>query len=95
MSTEQDLLHRYLFDERHVRGELVQLSDSFNEMLENHNYPAVIKRILGELLSVTSLLTATIKFEGDIKGDEIKGQAWDDEGAHKISVRITRLADLP
>lgn len=66
MSTEQDLLHRYLFDERHVRGELVQLSDSFNEMLENHNYPAVIKRVLGELLSVTSLLTATIKFEGDI-----------------------------
>lgn len=36
-----------------------------------------------------------LKFEGEIEGDEIKGQAWDDEGAHKISFRITRLADLP
>ena len=66
MSIEQDLLHRYIFEQRHVRGELVQLNDSFNQMLENHNYPAVVKRILGELLSVTSLLTATLKFEGDI-----------------------------
>ena len=66
MSIEQDLLHRYIFEQRHVRGELVQLHDSFNQMLENHNYPVVVKRILGELLSVTSLLTATLKFEGDI-----------------------------
>ncbi len=65
-STQPDLLHRYLFEEHHVRGELVQVSDSFSAMLENHNYPDVVKRILGELLAVTSLLTATLKFEGDI-----------------------------
>ncbi len=63
---QPDLLHRYLFEEHHVRGELVQISDSFSGMLENHNYPNVVKRILGELLAATSLLTATIKFEGDI-----------------------------
>lgn len=62
----QDLLHRYLFEKHHVRGELVQVSESFNAMLANHNYPDVVKRILGELLSATSLLTATLKFEGDI-----------------------------
>ena len=63
---QPDLLHRYIFEQRHVRGELVQLSDSFNAMLENHNYPDVVRQVLGELLAVTSLLTATLKFEGDI-----------------------------
>jgi len=62
----QDLLHRYLFEQHHVRGELVQVNESFNAMLANHNYPDVVKRVLGELLSATSLLTATLKFEGDI-----------------------------
>lgn len=63
---QPDLLHRYLFDKYHVRGELVQISDSFTAMLENHDYPNVVKRILGELLSATCLLTATLKFEGEI-----------------------------
>lgn len=62
----KDLLHRYLFEDHHVRGELVQITDAYTEMLKNHNYPSVVKRILGELLSATSLLTATLKFEGDI-----------------------------
>lgn len=62
----QDLLHRYLFEQHHVRGELVQVNESFNSMLANHNYPDVVKQLLGELLSATCLLTATLKFEGDI-----------------------------
>ncbi len=62
----QDLLHRYIFEQHHVRGEIVQMSQSYNAMLENHQYPDVVKQILGELLAITSLLTATIKFEGDI-----------------------------
>lgn len=65
-STSPDLLHRYLFEKHHVRGELVQITDSFDAMLINHDYPVVVKRILGELLAVTSLMTATLKFEGEI-----------------------------
>lgn len=65
-NTNTDLLHRYLFEQYHVRGELVQVNESYNAMLANHNYPDVVKRILGELLSATCLLTATLKFEGDI-----------------------------
>jgi len=62
----QDLLHRYIFEQRHVRGELVQVTDGFSEMLKNHDYPDIVKDILGELLAATCLLTATLKFEGDI-----------------------------
>lgn len=63
---QQDLLHRYLFDKLDVRGELVQIDHAYNEMIANHNYPAPVKALLGELLVATCLLTATLKFEGEI-----------------------------
>ncbi|WP_405602686.1 MULTISPECIES: Hsp33 family molecular chaperone HslO [unclassified Pseudoalteromonas] len=63
---QQDLLHRYLFNELDVRGELVQIESTYNEMIADHNYPAPVKALLGELLVATCLLTATLKFEGEI-----------------------------
>ncbi|AZN34011.1 MULTISPECIES: Hsp33 family molecular chaperone HslO [unclassified Pseudoalteromonas] len=63
---QQDLLHRYLFDKLDVRGELVQIEHAYNEMIANHNYPEPVKALLGELLVATCLLTATLKFEGEI-----------------------------
>ncbi|SFD21472.1 Hsp33 family molecular chaperone HslO [Pseudoalteromonas denitrificans] len=62
----QDLLHRYIFENLDARGELVQLSNTFNEIVKGHNYPESVKTLLGELLAATCLLTATLKFEGDI-----------------------------
>ncbi|NTS75832.1 Hsp33 family molecular chaperone HslO [Catenovulum sp. SM1970] len=62
----QDQLHRYLFENAEVRGEIVQLDETYKTMVENHDYPAHIQTVLGHLLSATSLLTATLKFEGDI-----------------------------
>ena len=63
---QQDLLHRYLFNELDVRGELVQIESAYNEMIADHNYPDPVKALLGELLVATCLLTATLKFEGEI-----------------------------
>ncbi|MDV2857671.1 MULTISPECIES: Hsp33 family molecular chaperone HslO [Oceanimonas] len=61
-----DQLHRYLFDHYQVRGELVQLQQSFQQVLSGQAYPVPVQRLLGELLTATSLLTATLKFEGHI-----------------------------
>jgi molecular chaperone Hsp33 len=61
-----DLLHRYVFDQAHCRGELVQLNSSLNQIFANHQYPLPVKQLLAELMVATSLLTATLKFEGDI-----------------------------
>ena len=61
-----DSLYRFLFQQRNVRGELVQLSDSLDQMLLNHNYPLPVKQLLAELVAATSLLTATLKLDGDI-----------------------------
>jgi len=61
-----NVLNRYLFDDAHARGELVQLSTSYQSIIKNHNYPTAVQELLGELLAATCLLTATLKFEGDI-----------------------------
>lgn len=61
-----DQLLRYTFVEQDVRGELVQLSTSYQRMILGHDYPAPVQRLLGELMAATSLLTATLKFEGHI-----------------------------
>lgn len=61
-----DTLNRYLFNDMHVRGELVQLSKSYQSIIDKHDYPVAVRLLLGELLAATCLLTATLKFEGDI-----------------------------
>lgn len=63
---QHDQLHRYLFENYAVRGELVTVSETWKQILENHDYPQPVKNVLGELLVATSLLTATLKFAGDI-----------------------------
>ncbi|MFR0655656.1 Hsp33 family molecular chaperone HslO [Pantoea sp. SIMBA_079] len=62
----QDQLHRYLFENVAVRGELVNVSHTWHEIVRNHDYAEPVKTLLGELLVATSLLTATLKFDGDI-----------------------------
>ncbi|WP_338560207.1 Hsp33 family molecular chaperone HslO [Erwinia sp. E_sp_B04_7] len=62
----QDQLHRYLFENYAVRGELVTVSDTWREIISGHDYPLPVQKVLGELLVATSLLTATLKFDGDI-----------------------------
>lgn len=66
MNYPTDQLFRYTFSEQDVRGELVQLSQSYQRLIQGHNYPAPVQRLLGELMAVTALLSATLKFEGQI-----------------------------
>lgn len=59
-----DILQRFLFDNAPVRGELVHLHASFQTIMHQHQYPSVIRTILGELLVAASLLCASIKSKG-------------------------------
>lgn len=61
-----DHLFRFIFQNKQVRGELVQISASLQQMLHNHDYPLPVKQLLAQLVVATSLLTATLKFKGDI-----------------------------
>lgn len=64
--SQSDQLLRFLFRERDVRGEVVKVAASLDQMLQNHDYALPVKQLLAELVAATSLLTATLKFEGDI-----------------------------
>ncbi|MDF7666888.1 Hsp33 family molecular chaperone HslO [Orbaceae bacterium ESL0727] len=61
-----DTLNRFLFDNHPVRGEITRLEETYQAILATNNYPVAVQKLLGELLVITSLLTATLKFEGDI-----------------------------
>lgn len=61
-----DQLHRYIFNQANVRGELVQLENSYQTILQNYDYPPIIQALLGELMAATCLMTATLKFEGEV-----------------------------
>lgn len=62
----KDQLNRYIFDNVEVRGEIAQASAAYQDIIKHHDYPAPVRQLLGELLVATSLLTATLKFEGEI-----------------------------
>ncbi|OCG16390.1 Hsp33 family molecular chaperone [Gilliamella sp. wkB292] len=64
--TNMDTLNRFLFDNHAIRGEITHLEQTYQAILDNHTYPVAVQKVLGELLVITSLLTATLKFEGDI-----------------------------
>ena len=61
-----DQLQRFVFDDTDIRGELVRLDQSYQDTLAAHQYPEVVARLLGELLSAVVLLSATLKFEGTL-----------------------------
>lgn len=61
-----DQLHRFLFADAAVRGELVNVSNTLQSIISGHDYPMAVQKLLAEMLVTTSLMTATLKFEGDI-----------------------------
>ena len=63
---QTDQLYRYIFNDLNCRGEFVRLQQSLDSMFANHHYPQPVKKLLSEMMAITTLLTATLKFEGDI-----------------------------
>jgi len=61
-----DLLNRFIFDDCDIRGELVTLDKSYNEILEHNSHPPAIQKLLGEFLAAVGLLSSTLKFDGMI-----------------------------
>lgn len=61
-----DLLHRFIFDDADIRGELVTLGASYRDVLSHNNHPPAIQKLLGEFLAAIGLLSSTLKFDGMI-----------------------------
>lgn len=61
-----DLLHKFLFDHCDIRGEIISLQTSYQEILQNNPYPPAFQKLLGEFLAVVGLLSSTLKMDGKI-----------------------------
>lgn len=62
----QDTLERFIFEQAPVRGEIVQLGAAYQEVLNRHSYPPVLQKLIGELMTAATLLSATLKFDGTL-----------------------------
>ncbi|HZN24351.1 MAG TPA: Hsp33 family molecular chaperone HslO [Burkholderiales bacterium] len=61
-----DTLQRFLFEHAPIRGEVAHLDATWRAVLERHEYPPVLRTVLGELMAAGALLAATLKFDGSI-----------------------------
>ncbi|MEJ7804835.1 MAG: Hsp33 family molecular chaperone HslO [Telluria sp.] len=67
MTTDtKDTLQKFIFDNAAVRGEFVEISDTWREIQQHHAYPAAVKTLLGEMVAAAALLSANLKFNGAI-----------------------------
>jgi molecular chaperone Hsp33 len=62
----KDTLQKFIFDNGAVRGEFVEISDTWQEIQARHSYPPAVKTVLGEMVAAAALLSANLKFNGSI-----------------------------
>lgn len=61
-----DVSQRFLFEEADIRGETVHLQTAYQEILDIHQYPMGVGKLLGEFLAAAVLLSTNLKFEGKL-----------------------------
>ena len=59
-----DRLLKFAFTGTRVRGELVQLGNTWRDMSAHRRYPPAVVRVLGEMVAAAALLATNIKFNG-------------------------------
>lgn len=61
-----DTLQKFMIESSLVRGELVEISDTWQQIQMRRDYPPAVRTMLGEMLSAAALLSANLKFNGSI-----------------------------
>jgi molecular chaperone Hsp33 len=61
-----DQLQKFMFNAAPVRGEIVSLRDTWQEVLARRSYPVPVRNLLGEMMAACALLSANLKFDGTL-----------------------------
>ncbi|AJK47093.1 Hsp33 family molecular chaperone HslO [Burkholderia plantarii] len=61
-----DQLQKFMFNTAPVRGEIVSLRNTWQEVLTRRAYPAPVRNVLGEMMAACALLSANLKFNGTL-----------------------------
>ena len=63
-TNHHDTLQRFVFENTPVRGNLVNLTQTFQQALNQQQLPQGLRSALGELMAASALLAATLKMHG-------------------------------
>lgn len=61
-----DQLQKFMFSTAPVRGEIISLSSTWQEVLTRRQYPAPVRTVLGEMMAACALMSANLKFDGTL-----------------------------
>ena len=60
----ESTVRRFLFEHLDIRGAVVHLGDTWQQMQEGRNYQPTVAQLLGELAAATALIAAQLKQPG-------------------------------
>lgn len=60
----RDFIQPFSIEGHGVRGRLVRLSDVADRIIRQHDYPDAVARLLAEMMAMTAVLGAALKYEG-------------------------------
>jgi molecular chaperone Hsp33 len=61
-----DTLRKFMFEHSAVRGEMVELPHTWQQVQMRCSYPTPVRNVLGEMMAAAALLSANLKFDGAI-----------------------------
>ena len=61
-----DQAERFLFKNNNIRGERIVVGPSLQKAFNCHDYPELVKQLIGEAVAATLLISSTLKFEGTL-----------------------------
>jgi len=71
---ENDILQPFIFEHASIRGYIVNLTETYQSIINQRPYPPAVKKLLGEAMISCLFLSASMKFEGKLslqfQGDE-------------------------
>ncbi|MFC3909761.1 Hsp33 family molecular chaperone HslO [Legionella dresdenensis] len=63
---EKNSLQHFMFQHAAIRGEIAHLDSVYTTIMEQRDYPPIVRHLLGEALVACMLITGSIKFEGEL-----------------------------
>lgn len=61
-----DTLQRFLFKDSCVRGKIIRLDSTLKTIVQQHDFPFEIRELLSQTLCATVLLSAMLKYDGQL-----------------------------
>jgi molecular chaperone Hsp33 len=65
-SPAPDQVRRFIMENQPVRGHWVRIESAWRALREHQDYPAPVRELLGQAVSASVLLAATLKFRGTL-----------------------------